>query len=1101
MQPAAHRAVELRPSQLGAILPTKGQLQLERGQHTFDVSHRLLHHIDKDPLRATLPAEVPTQPPDFPTFTDTYPDEDLVDDDPTVFPSKKQHPIYVFPDEAHHVGDSHGAKLLKWHRITNHLSAKTLRKVAPHVIGMEELLNIPASAVMPKCDTCARALTKHKKLPKATFTRADQPGIRLHCDSSGLIATPSVEGGRYWTVFVDDCSNFRFVDILKNNNAWLEALDRLHVRLGYIYKIVRTDNAGECCSDRAKHYYHVYRIWHERAPAGSRQHHLNPRAENAIGLIASRARVNLIDSGVSIIFWSFAIVYAADVLNMCLPYKSGTGITCFEKHFGKKPNVKDLQPFGCRAYVVIEKKERDGVFHNVTVPGIYLGLAWRYGKKGSCVITDDYKRLYISTDVEFRPACMPAKEKKLLLQASGNNAQLDDDLLNHLTSAKDIEVILKLDSNAEIPKKTDSEVQAMRDAAATRAIYYPDVRPLSAPEPVPTPETPTTEEVPLLDSNAEVQGNLAQSAEGNFEGYGYPEAPAMIETPPETSISALYSTYVKNAVAYLKVSQSAGRFLASNMVALLEEPKDFLEACARKDADEWIEATYKELQQFIDLDAWEAVDPPPGAHVLGTKLVYKLKLNEMNEPIQHKARLVVQGFQMIEGLEFFQAFSAMAHPVTIRLLIAAAVANKWSLSHIDIKGAYLNATLREQIYVRMPKGFERPDGKIMRLKRSVYGLKSAGNYWWKDFAKALTDFGMLPITDDNCLMIKRTGESVLVIATVVDDCILAGNDAGLKDELLKFLQSKYTVSLLGDLNWFLGVHYQRKPDGSILAVQTAYIDKTLEAFNMSDAHPSKLPMSSDFKIEQWDLDNDPPKELVDEYRSKIGALIWLQLWTRPDIAYATNLLARYTLYCTPKLLSAVDKVWRYLKGTRELGIRFTPEDSMGHGMNTLVCYSDASDADCLITRRSTGGHALFFNSAPTSWRSKRHNLVGLSTMDSEAVEVCAGTQQIKHLQAVLKGLGFEQNQTPFHVDNQATIKTAENPCMQQKTKHLGRRYAFIREAVEDKEILLIFTPGKVNIADIFTKPLPYPQFSYLRTLLLNCRADDIHRYQQISKTS
>ena len=343
--------------------------------------------------------------------------------------------------------------------------------------------------------------------------------------------------------------------------------------------------------------------------------------------------------------------------------------------------------------------------------------------------------------------------------------------------------------------------------------------------------------------------------------------------------------------------------------------------------------------------------------------------------------------------------------------------------------------------------------------------------------------------------------AVLVIATVVDDCILAGNDDILKQKLLDFLQQKYTVSMLGNLNWFLGVHYQKQSDGSILAVQTAYVDKALKTFGLTDCKPSKVPMDSNFKVLQSDLDMNPPKERVDEYRKKIGALIWVQLWTRPDISYATNLLARYTLYCSEKLLAAVNKVWLYLKFTKDLGIRFAPDDAFNYGLNTLVCYSDASDADCLITRRSTGGHALFFNSSPTAWRSKRQNLASLSTMDSETVEVCAAVQQVKHVQNILAGLGFPQTSTPIHVDNQASIKTAENPCMQQHTKHLGRRYAFVREAVEDKDVMLIFTPGKVNIADIFTKPLPYAHFVYLRTLLLNCRSSDIQRLQREAQDS
>jgi hypothetical protein len=112
-------------------------------------------------------------------------------------------------------------------------------------------------------------------------------------------------------------------------------------------------------------------------------------------------------------------------------------------------------------------------------------------------------------------------------------------------------------------------------------------------------------------------------------------------------------------------------------------------------------------------------------------------------------------------------------------------------------------------------------------------------------------------------------------------------------------------------------------------------------------------------------------------------------------------------------------------------------------------------------------------------------------MDSEAYEICAATQQIKHVAQILEGLDFPQQHVPLLVDNQAAIQTAENPCLQHHTKHLGRRYGFIREAREDGEILLVHTPGKVNIADIFTKVLPYAHYVYLRTMLLNCRASDV----------
>jgi hypothetical protein len=340
-------------------------------------------------------------------------------------------------------------------------------------------------------------------------------------------------------------------------------------------------------------------------------------------------------------------------------------------------------------------------------------------------------------------------------------------------------------------------------------------------------------------------------------------------------------------------------------------------------------------------------------------------------------------------------------------------------------------------------------------------------------------------------MILQKGKSVIAIATVVDDCVIASNDPMLRAEFMKYIQSKFPIQDLGPLKWFVGIAYKKLRDGSLLATQEAYIDKYLDKLGLSKVKQHKVPMDADFKVYESDLCSNPSSEMVQKYREKIGGLIWLQTWTRPDISYPVNFLARFTLCCSPKLMKAVDNVWGYLRFTRALGIRFTADSNQGYGLNTLICYSDASDADCLLTRRSTGGHALFFNSTPTSWRSKRQSLVGLSTMDSEAVEVCTATQQVKHISDILAGLGYPQEQVPIMVDNKAAIQTAENPCLTHHTKHLGRRYAFIREACEDGDILLVHTPGKVNITDIFTKALPYAHFVYLRTMLLNCRASDI----------
>ncbi len=147
-------------------------------------------------------------------------------------------------------------------------------------------------------------------------------------------------------------------------------------------------------------------------------------------------------------------------------------------------------------------------------------------------------------------------------------------------------------------------------------------------------------------------------------------------------------------------------------------------------------------------------------------------------------------------------------------------------------------------------------------------------------------------------------------------------------------------------------------------------------------------------------------------------------------------------------------------------------------------FTDASDADCLITRRSTGGHVLFIGPGATLWKVGRQPIVTLSTAESELIQIGMTVQDAKHLRDLLLNLGFPQQTTKIHEDNQAAIQIAENPCHRERTKHMGRRYRFIREAIESGEVVLVYCPTEYNIADIFTKPLGHNRFIHLRSILL-----------------
>lgn len=197
-------------------------------------------------------------------------------------------------------------------------------------------------------------------------------------------------------------------------------------------------------------------------------------------------------------------------------------------------------------------------------------------------------------------------------------------------------------------------------------------------------------------------------------------------------------------------------------------------------------------------------------------------------------------------------------------------------------------------------------------------------------------------------------------------------------------------------------------------------------------------------------------------------------------------MSRYLTRPSEALIKAAKKIVAYLKYTRTLGLRFASCSDYDYdkGVSMVVGFSDASDADCLITRRSTGGHVLFVGPSTTLWKVGRQQIVTLSTAESELMQLGMAVQDVKHLRELLDSLGFPQMKTKIYEDNEATIQLAENPCGRSKTKHMGRRYRFICEGIKGDEVMLAYCPTDANIADIFTKPLGHDRFIYLRSILL-----------------
>ncbi|GKC13018.1 hypothetical protein Tco_1009800 [Tanacetum coccineum] len=231
--------------------------------------------------------------------------------------------------------------------------------------------------------------------------------------------------------------------------------------------------------------------------------------------------------------------------------------------------------------------------------------------------------------------------------------------------------------------------------------------------------------------------------------------------------------------------------------------------------------------------------------------------------------------------------------------------------------------------------------------------------------------------------------------------------------------------------------------------------------------------------ERPNLDEDKGGKLIDptRFRGMVGSLMYLSA-SRPDIVFAVCMCARYQAKPTEMHLTAIKRIFRYLKGTIHMGLWY-PKDS---GFE-LKAFADADYAGCHDTRRSTSGSAQFLGHRLVSWSSKKQKSTAISTTEAEYIALSGCCAQILWMRSQLRDYGFAFNKIPMYCDNQSAIALCCNSVQHSRSKHIDIRHHFIKEQVERKVVELYFVETKYQLADIFTKALPRERFATLLPLL------------------
>ncbi|XP_007014182.2 PREDICTED: uncharacterized mitochondrial protein AtMg00810 [Theobroma cacao] len=356
---------------------------------------------------------------------------------------------------------------------------------------------------------------------------------------------------------------------------------------------------------------------------------------------------------------------------------------------------------------------------------------------------------------------------------------------------------------------------------------------------------------------------------------------------------------------------------------------------------------------------------------------------------------------------------------TIRLITTIAATCKWKLYHLDVKSAFLNGKLNEEIYIEQPLGFEieSDKGKVYRLHKALYGLKQAPRAWYSKIDPFLMnhDFQRSP-NEVTLYVLKKTDQPPLILSLYVDDLLITGGNSTQINRLKLLLEKEFSMSDLELMSYFLGIEVKQEDDG-ILLCQQKYVKEVLKRFKMTHCKAVSTPMAMNEKLS---LHDGVRLENPSEYRSLIGCLLYIYV-TRPEIMHTVSFLSRFMQQPCQSHAIAAKRVLRYLNGTITFGLKFTR-----CGEIKLMGYSDAEWAGSVDDAKSTSGYVFSIGNGVFSWCSQKQETVAQSSAEAEYVSAATAANQAIWLRKILHDLGFPQaTALDLFVDNKYAIVMAK----------------------------------------------------------------------------
>ena len=487
------------------------------------------------------------------------------------------------------------------------------------------------------------------------------------------------------------------------------------------------------------------------------------------------------------------------------------------------------------------------------------------------------------------------------------------------------------------------------------------------------------------------------------------------------------------------------------------EPKTYAEAIHGAEKDKWILSIAEEISNLERRGVVEQV-PSTGRNEVSVKYVFKKKTKH-GEVYKYKTRIVARGFSQIEGVDYNETYSPVARMNTMRVFVKMSIDRGFKLLTFDVEAAFLNAPLQEEIYIQAPDGWNVKAGHSLKLLKAIYGLKQSAREWYHCFRDFLLEREYKPLVSDPCLFVNK--DITVMILVYVDDVIVACKNSQDFEDLKRDANERFGVGDNGPFDWYLGLAIEDNGE-TLFMHQKDYVDKMLEKYSIDGSHIEATPM-----IDKYVIVKDVEDELFEQFdiRGKIGSLMYLAVCSRPDIAFAVCYLARFTVHPSSKVCAGINRIFRYLAGSRDLGINFERESN-----SELVIYCDADYGADVNDGKSTTGVLAKLGSTNIGWYSSKQTTVAQSTTDAESIALNFGAKEAIWIRGLLVELGINlKGPTRLLTDSQPALQLLLSKMLHKRTKHIMLKIAYIINEIEEGSVLPERVSTLENLSDGMTK--------------------------------